>query len=83
MESLIRQIEELENACCVWEVQAGRAPDKPEPGLTRSWSLTQAEWQSPHGMALFAARMTAALDYAARLHVPRRVGWVRVDCRWR
>jgi hypothetical protein len=83
MESLIRQIEELQRTCCVWEVRAGRVPDHPDPCYTRTWTLTHEEWNSPWGAALFTARMGEALAYAARLHAPEVVSWVRLEWNWR
>lgn len=83
MESLIRQIEALQHTCCVWEVRAGRMPEQADPHYTRTWTLTREEWSSPQGAALFNARMGEALAYAARLHAPALVAWVKLDWSWR
>jgi hypothetical protein len=83
MESLIRQIEALQHTCCVWEVRAGRVPEHADPCYTRTWTLTREEWNSTMGAALFSARLGEAMEYAARLHAPGCVSWVRLEWGWR
>jgi hypothetical protein len=82
-------------ARCVWEVTAGVLPGHGEPEHTRRWCLTSETWEAesemseadfkaahPDGKSTFLQFRDEAFEYAARLHDPSYLNWVRVDWLW-
>jgi hypothetical protein len=66
-----------------WVVTAGLIPNEPMDELTRQWSLTNVEWESPAHVALFNAALVGALEYARYLMDPQRLNWTRIEWIWR
>lgn len=76
---------EVERARVIVEVVAGLLPGKdPDPGYTRRYAITSAEWQESSRQADLLAEVNGkALGYAGLLMLqPDRLNWVRVDWIW-
>lgn len=67
----------------VWEVLAGRGSEAPDPGLSRTFRISAADWNGGDepGRRLFESCAKEASDYAVRLMHQDVGGWVRLEFR--
>lgn len=75
----------MDAARVIVEVSAGVVPERPEPELTRRWTLNSEEWHAAgNDQAVMLAELNGrAQGYAGWLMLqPDRVNWVRTDWLW-